>query len=141
MLLRGTCISLVSGALRDHIAMSSVHGLCQCYVHKLLSSIINKHFQFTVGVVNLIKMIQRVRCFQRMSRSFTWWLCKWMMTIYHELSKDKTVNEYGKVLLALCRATEMRIVNAKCGVDNDMGKLYMYKVVVLLICVMRRTNC
>ena len=38
-------------------------------------------------------------------------------------SQDKTVNEYGKLLLEVCKATGMRLVNGRCGADNNIGKL------------------
>ncbi|XP_052276939.1 uncharacterized protein LOC127876070 [Dreissena polymorpha] len=37
-------------------------------------------------------------------------------------SQDKTVNDYGKILLDFCISTGLRIVNGRCGTDKGIGK-------------------
>ena len=37
-------------------------------------------------------------------------------------SQDKTVNEYGRSLLGFCKASGLRILNGRLGVDGSVGK-------------------
>ena len=40
-------------------------------------------------------------------------------------SQDKTVNDYGKILLDFCISTGLRIVNGRCGTDKGIGKSHV----------------